>query len=126
MEIQNYRQVRGKEEVPGVVMRVVAGPDEGAPNFAMRVFEIKPQSSTPYHSHNWEHEVFVLSGRGIVRSTEGERELSVGDAILVTPNEYHCFANTGDDLLRLICVVPLIDGRLPSTPQRDKQDNPWH
>ena len=37
MKIQNYRQVKGKEEVPGVTMHIVAGPDEGAPNFVMRV-----------------------------------------------------------------------------------------
>ncbi|MDH5364115.1 MAG: hypothetical protein OEW82_02955 [Dehalococcoidia bacterium] len=51
MKVQNYREVEGKEDVPGVIMRIVAGPAEGVPNFAMRVFEIQPQSSTPYHSH---------------------------------------------------------------------------
>lgn len=115
MKVQNYRQVEGKEEVPGVVMHIVAGPDEGAPNFAMRLFEIQPQSATPYHSHAWEHEVFVVSGRGAVRNIEAERQLNEGDAILVAPNEQHSFANTGDDVLRLICVVPLVDGRLPGT-----------
>ncbi len=116
MQIQNYRQVKGKEEVTGVVMRIVVGPDEGAPNFAMRVFEIQPQSSTPYHSHNWEHEVFILSGKGIVRSTKAERALREGDAIFIAPDEHHCFTNTGNDLLRLICVIPLIDRKLPATP----------
>jgi len=116
VKVQNYREVEGKEDVPGVIMRIVAGPAEGVPNFAMRVFEIQPQSSTPYHSHAWEHEVFVLSGWGIVRSAEAERRLSEGDVVLVVPNEHHSFANTGEDLLRLICVVPLIDGRLPGMP----------
>lgn len=94
-------------------MRVVAGPDDGAPNFAMRVIEIEPRSSTPYHSHAWEHEVFVISGQGAARTVEGEKQLGEGDAIFVASNEQHCFANTGDDLLRLVCVVPLINGRLP-------------
>ena len=96
-----------------MLMRVVAGPDDGAPNFAMRVIEIEPRSSTPYHSHAWEHEVFVISGQGAARTVEGEKQLGEGDAIFVVSNEQHCFANTGDDLLRLVCVVPLINGRLP-------------
>ena len=99
-----------------MLMRVVAGPDEGAPNFAMRIFEIQPQSSTPYHSHAWEHEVFVISGHGAVTGAEGQKQLGEGDAIFVASNEQHCFANTGDGLLRLVCVVPLISGRLPGSP----------
>ncbi len=116
MKVQNYRQVVGKEAVPGVIMRIVAGPDEGAPNFVMRVFEIQPQSSTPCHSHAWEHEVFVLSGSGVVRHAQAETQLSEGDVVLVAPNEQHSFANTGEDLLRFICVIPLVDGKLPSMP----------
>ena len=119
MKVQNYRQVEGREEPPGVVIRVVAGPAEGAPNFAMRVFEIEPASSTPFHSHAWEHEIFVVSGRGIIRGADTERQLGEGDAIMVLPDEPHCFANTGDDILRLICVVPLINGKLPGIPSPD-------
>jgi quercetin dioxygenase-like cupin family protein len=66
MKIQNYRQVKGKEELPGVMMHVVAGPDDGVPNFVMRVFELEPSSATPFHTHPWEHEVFIISGKGMV------------------------------------------------------------
>lgn len=116
MKVQNYRQVEGKEQAPGVVMRIVAGPDDGAPNFVMRVFEIQPKNSTPYHSHAWEHEVFMLSGQGMVRSEDTERQLAEGDVVLVLPDEQHSFVNTGDEVLRIICVVPLVDGKLPSMP----------
>lgn len=114
MKVQNYRQVEGKEEPPGVVMRVVAGPAEGAPNFAMRIFEIQPGSATPTHTHPWEHEVFVVSGKGALKSADTERPLAEGDAVLVMPDEKHSFANTGNDVFRVICVVPLIDGKVPS------------
>jgi len=113
MKVQNYRQVEGTEAAPGVVMRVVAGHAEGAPTFVMRVFEIQPGSATPSHSHPWEHEAFVISGRGALKSSEAERPLAEGDAVMVLPDEPHSFANTGDDILRVICVVPLVDGKMP-------------
>jgi quercetin dioxygenase-like cupin family protein len=113
MIIHDHREVKGNEPVPGVLMRVVAGPDEGAPHFAMRVFEIQPGSSTPYHTHSWEHEVFILSGLGAVKTENGETGLGEGKAIFVPPDEKHCFINTGNELLRFICVVPLFDGKMP-------------
>lgn len=74
----------------------------------MRIFEIKPGSSTPFHSHEWEHEVFVLSGRGKVKDERGETQVGEGDFVFVAPDERHCFTNAGDDNLRFICVIPLV------------------
>ena len=119
MKVQNYRQVEGREGPPGVVMRVMAGPTEGAPTFVMRVFEIQPGSATPHHTHPWEHEIFVFEGQGTLVSGDTRKPLKEGDAIMVLPGEPHSFANTGDDMLRMICVVPLIDGKMPSTPSSD-------
>lgn len=119
MKIQNYRQVAGAEAAPGVVMRVVAGPSEGAPTFVMRVFEIEPGSATPHHTHPWEHEMFVVEGRGTLKSGDTEEPLEQGDAVMVLPDEPHSFANTGKDILRVICVVPLVDGRMPGMPAGD-------
>ena len=73
----------------------------------MRVFEVEPGSSTPFHSHSWEHEVFVLSGQGVVIGEEGETPISSGSVVFVAPNEQHCFANNGNEPLRFICVIPL-------------------
>jgi len=113
VKIQNYRQVNGNEAAPGVVMRIVAGPAEGAPTFVMRVFEIQPGSATPSHTHPWEHEIFVISGKGTLKSGDADKPLGEGDAVTVLPDELHSFANTGDGLFRLICVVPLVDGKMP-------------
>lgn len=92
-----------------VTKRVLAGPDEGVPNFVMRLFEVGPGGRTPNHVHEWEHEVFVLDGEGIAESEGVDRKIGPGSALYVPPNERHGFVNTGNQTLRFICVVPLTD-----------------
>jgi quercetin dioxygenase-like cupin family protein len=116
LKVQNYRQVEGREVVPGVIMRIVAGPDEGAPTFVMRVFEIQPGSAIPSHEHPWEHELFVISGTGIFRSGDKDTPVKEGDAITVLGDEPHSFTNTSNEILRIICVVPLVEGKMPGIP----------
>ena len=108
MKVINYRDTEPIQELSGVVKREVITGDDGAPNFCMRVFEVKPGSSTPSHSHWWEHEVFILSGQGVVVS--GQRQIPIGrdSVIFVAPNEQHCFVNNSQEPLRFICVVPLL------------------
>ena len=108
MKIANYSDVRTKEEIPGVKMRILIGADEGAPNFVMRLFEVEPGSSTPFHTHNWEHEVFILAGKGKVKNgEEKETPIADGNFVFVAPDEKHCFVNDGSDTLRFICSIPL-------------------
>ena len=109
MKIQDFREVAAKEEMPGVNMRVVVAPEDGAPNFVMRVFEVEPGSATPWHSHDWEHEVFVLAGEGQVRSSEGLTPIKANRVIYVAPNEQHQFVNSGFGVLRFICCIPRLD-----------------
>jgi quercetin dioxygenase-like cupin family protein len=107
MKISKYRDTKPNEEVPGVFKREVITARDGAPNFCMRVFEVEPGSSTPSHSHRWEHEVFVLSGKGLVVSKQGETPIGKESVVFVAPDEQHCFINTGSQILRFICLIPL-------------------
>ncbi len=113
MKVHNYLETEAIQDAPGVLRRVVIGADDGAPRFAMRVFEVTPGRSTPFHSHWWEHEVFVLSGEGIFKCNGGESSIREGTVVFVAPNEEHCFANTGNDVLRFICVIPLPNTAVP-------------
>ena len=107
MKIQSYNEVEALEIMEGVKKRVVIGPDEGAPNFIMRIFDIEPGFSTLYHDHPWEHEIFIINGEGTARSGDQEETtIREGDTIFIPPNEKHCLMNTGDGTLRLICLVP--------------------
>jgi quercetin dioxygenase-like cupin family protein len=106
IQVRDFRDVEAQPALDGVTMRVVIGPEEGAPIFNMRVFEVQAGRSTPHHSHWWEHEVFVLSGEGIVKTEQGELPLSHASTVFVPGGDLHQFRNTGDDVLRFICLVP--------------------
>jgi len=107
MKVSNYLDVEPTQEVSGVVKRDVITADDGAPHFCMRVFEVRPGSSSPSHSHWWEHEVFILSGQGVVVGEEGATPIGKESVVFIAPNEPHCFVNTGNEPLRFICIIPL-------------------
>jgi quercetin dioxygenase-like cupin family protein len=105
--------VRNREEVEpvtfsdakGAEMRALITGKEGAPHFAMRVFDLAPGGHTPHHTHAWEHEVYILSGSGTVLGKEGERLLRPGDAVFLAPDETHQF-RAGTQGMHMICCVP--------------------
>ena len=107
MKVSNYHDSEPIEEVDGVFKREVITAGDGAPNFCMRVFEVKSGSSTPSHSHPWEYEAFILSGQGVVVGKQGATPISKEKVVFITPDEPHCFVNTGNEPLRFICVIPL-------------------
>ena len=87
-------------------MRILVGEKEGAPSFIMRYFKIMPGGHSPYHSHDWEHENFVLKGRGKVRIGEKEYELKPGSYAFVPPNVMHQYMCDGDEPFEFLCFVP--------------------
>jgi quercetin dioxygenase-like cupin family protein len=72
----------------------------------MRVFEVQPGASTPWHTHEWEHEVFVLAGKGEAVASNGKTPIAPGAAVFVAPGEQHQFVNSGTEVLRFICCIP--------------------
>jgi quercetin dioxygenase-like cupin family protein len=90
----------------GVQVQWLLAASEGAPNFALRRFTLEPNGQTPLHSHPWEHEVYVLQGGGAAVTQEGETPLHPECAVLVLPDEMHCF-RAGDEGLQFLCLVPV-------------------
>ena len=96
------------EGAKNVSVRVLFGPEDGAPTFAMRVFDLEKAGHTPYHSHPFEHEVIVLAGEIAAVTQNGETPLSVGDVLLMMPDEIHQFRNLSEtDPARMVCLVPV-------------------
>ncbi len=97
----------------GCQVRSLIGTGDGAPNFAMRQFEVAIGGFTPRHSHPYEHEVFVLEGEGTIAEGDKQHIIRKGDIIFVAPDEIHQFRNTGPDALKFLCLVPNESANLP-------------
>lgn len=98
-------QMEGAKDVK---VRVIFGPKDKAPTFAMRLFEVGPGGHTPYHQHDFEHEVLVLAGDVAVVTSEGPVSLKVNDALLIAANEVHQFRNLSHSVpARFLCLVPI-------------------
>jgi quercetin dioxygenase-like cupin family protein len=95
-----------QEGAAGCHIRCLIGPEDGAPSFTMRQFEVAPGGRTPRHAHSHEHEVFVLEGNGTVTGGGQDYPLRPGTAVLVPPNEEHQFRNDGTVPLRFLCLIP--------------------
>ena len=89
-----------------VKVRWLISKKDGAENFAMRLFEIEPGGHTPYHQHDWEHEIFILEGEGIAKSKDNEVTIKQGDILFIEPNEWHQMKNTNKTQMKVICLIP--------------------
>jgi len=78
----------------GIKMRTVIGEKDGAPNFHMRVISFEPGGESPDHSHPWEHENFIISGKGTLEVDGKTVDLKPGDVTFVPPNAHHHFRAT--------------------------------
>jgi quercetin dioxygenase-like cupin family protein len=94
------------EGAAGCQVQILVGQEEQAPNFVMRQFEIAPGGHTPRHFHDYEHEVFVVEGSGVVMEGDQEHPLHAGDVVFVAPSDVHQFRNTGPGPLRFLCLIP--------------------
>ena len=92
--------------VKGVGLRRLITNDDGAPNFAMRLFELQPKGYSPLHTHNWEHEVYILEGDCRVICEDQEMKITAGYVVFIPPNAKHQFTNIGKSTLKFLCLIP--------------------
>ncbi len=110
MLIRNVKDVPTKPVaipgVEGVTMAVMVGRDDGAPNFALRHFVVAPGGCSPRHSHDYEHEVYVVEGGGTVLLEGAESPIRTGDVVYVPADQEHQF-RAGTAGMRFLCLVPV-------------------
>lgn len=111
MKITHYSECDGvlfdSEAVKGVTGRVAIGQADGAKNFCMRVFELEEGGYSPRHSHEWEHEIFVHSGKGEILNKDKWVPISTGYIVFVPGNLVHQIRNVGDEPFVFACLIPV-------------------
>ncbi len=113
---KNYHEVENKgatlsdgTPVKDVNVRWLIDNNDGAKNFAMRMFEIKPFSNVPLHNHWQDHEIFILNGKGKFYNDEGESfNVQTGDVLYIPPNEKHGIENNDEETLKFLCLIPYL------------------
>ncbi len=84
---------------------------DGAPNFEMRKFTIKPGGSIPKHYHpDIEHEQYVLKGRYKIGLGTKTRVVKAGDSVFIPKGTPHWYKNTGVVDAEFLCIIPKKDG----------------
>ena len=110
MKVSNYLDIKVEkvkmEGVKGATVRWLISQADGAPNFAMRMFELAPKGYTPLHQHPQEHEVYILEGEGTLVYEDKEYKFKKDYCVFVPPNKLHQFKNIGTNPLKFLCIIP--------------------
>lgn len=126
MKLKHYTDIELEpvtmDGAKGASIRWLISEKDGAPNFATRLFEVEPGGFTPYHTHSWEHENFIVEGEGALITEDGDKPFKKGDIIYVPPMFRHSYKNTGDTVLKFLCIIPNPDAQ-PA--KKKKSVNPF-
>lgn len=80
---------------------------DGAPNFELRKFRIKPGGKIPRHTNpDAEHEQYVLKGSYVVGIGDDVFNVKPGDSIYIPAGTVHWYENRSDQEVEFLCIVP--------------------
>ncbi len=80
---------------------------ELSPRFCTRRVTLDEKGHTPVRRHDWEHQIIVLSGKGVLREKIGDSTLMPGMAALVRPGvEFQILSTEGE--LVYLDIIPSI------------------
>ena len=91
--------------------QVLLGPQDGAPNFAMRRFSMGDGGGMPRHTNTVEHEQFVLRGRARVGIGDTVHEVGPEDVLYIPAGVPH-FYEVLEAPFEFLCMVPNGEDRL--------------
>jgi len=106
MTVKRLDQVMPGPGAPaGVTVRVLKRVED----VELKVLDVEPDGSSPFHTHSHGHEGVVVAGGGALRLTDRSELLAPGDVFSIDPNEPHAIECHGAHQLRLVCLDCLID-----------------
>jgi arsenite methyltransferase len=76
---------------------------------ALKVLDVDPGGSTPFHTHPHAHEGVIVSGAGTLRLGERGEDLRAGDVFSVAPGQPHAIASEAERPLRFVCMDCFIE-----------------
>ncbi len=93
-------------DISAVVKHVLIGPDDGAPNFVIRYFQLEPGGYSRLESHPQEHGILILHGHVQVKLDDKSLGLNPLDVVFISGGDEHQLMNVSDEILGFICVIP--------------------
>ncbi|TLZ64495.1 MAG: cupin domain-containing protein [Methanobacteriota archaeon] len=106
--IRSLKAVRfGEIGATRVLMKQLAGREDGAEKTALHEIRIQKGGRTSVHRHNWQHQIFVTSGRGTLTLGGRETRLKAGDVLVIGRGEEHGFEQRGRAPFVFLTVTPL-------------------
>ncbi|WP_243367917.1 methyltransferase domain-containing protein [Fundidesulfovibrio soli] len=93
----------------GMSMRWLTRDDlERSPRFCTRLVTLAPGGRTPERETPWEHQLHILSGKGLLVERTRETELAPGATVLVREGLGFRVENAGDEPLSYLDIIPSI------------------
>ncbi len=98
----------GKKDAEKVKVQYLVDERQGSERFALRLYTVEKGGHTPLDQHEYEHQVYVLSGQGLVKQSKENpqalRTLRAGDTVFIPSNAVHQFINERDEPFVFLCV----------------------
>lgn len=86
-------------------VQVLVGPDDGAPNFALRRFIMGQGGGMPRHTNEVEHEQYVLRGRARITVGDAVHEVAEGHTLYIPAGVPHSY-QVIEAPFEFLCIVP--------------------
>ncbi len=96
-----------KDGAEKVKVRYLIDERHGSHRFALRLYTVEKGGYTPLDEHAYEHQVYVLSGRGMLRQSKEAgplKPMQEGDTIFIPSKAVHQFSNEWDEPFVFLCV----------------------
>lgn len=104
------RELKPVPRARGTHMAVLIGAEDGAPNFAKRLFHLEPGARIPAHRHpNIEHEQVVLKGEMTLGLDDETHTVRAGEVVFIPATCAHWYHNHGSEPCEFLCTVPITD-----------------
>ncbi len=90
-----------------VTMKQLVGKEDGAEKTALHEIKVLRGGRTSVHSHNWQHQMLVTSGSGVLVIGGKRVPIKEGDVLVIERDEEHGFEQKGRAPLVMLTVTPL-------------------